>query len=540
MSESHHRTTVLPCVGADYAVSKPDILSRIERGEELCVKDCWEPPQTLNRDGPESPRTIQDGQELTQTHNTGSEEPLQAHIQDNEEPIQDCSKDSEELLKTCLKDGQEPTQTCITDSQDTPQTGIEDRQEPLQAPEEMDQMEEALGKDVRVEADMEFAVSNPDIPSQTETNEELSVQDSQEPPKLCIQDSQEAPQTLKKMDQKKEPLGKDEVAVKGGTKFPRVVMHVLSVSAQKEKLSREEHPDSEVEDDPADFGSEEVLLLENDKASEAASLPESVKVKEEGPMASQEASAPSPDSQVQKCPEGEQAKPKSKKKPSRYASNGLLMGDCRRGYVREWSHPCTECGKRFRLKINLIIHQRSHAKEGPYECTICEISFTDKKRLVLHQGIHMQERAFAAKVWGNTHPELRMGPRRKLCRSPHGSAQSLAYRTRPGGSWLGQAREELSRPYFSQQPMPSTQTRSVVKCNLCNKSLSCPSSLQRHLKTHAKDRPYCCSTCKKCFTRQTHLVRHEQIHERQKALQNQQPKAEQPLSAAATPSWPQL
>jgi len=60
-------------------------------------------------------------------------------------------------------------------------------------------------------------VSNPDIPSQTETNEELSVQDSQEPPKLCIQDSQEAPQTLKKMDQKKEPLGKDEVAVKGGT-----------------------------------------------------------------------------------------------------------------------------------------------------------------------------------------------------------------------------------------------------------------------------------------------------------------------------------
>uniref|UniRef100_A0A803YLM5 C2H2-type domain-containing protein n=1 Tax=Meleagris gallopavo TaxID=9103 RepID=A0A803YLM5_MELGA len=129
---------------------------------------------------------------------------------------------------------------------------------------------------------------------------------------------------------------------------------------------------------------------------DTASLPESVKVKEERPMASHEASAPSLGPEGQKCP-GEQAKPKSKKKPSRYASNSLLMGDCRRGYVREWSHPCTECGKRFRLKINLIIHQRSHAKEGPYECTMCEISFTDKKRLVLHQGIHTQERAFAAK-----------------------------------------------------------------------------------------------------------------------------------------------
>ncbi|POI25043.1 hypothetical protein CIB84_011206, partial [Bambusicola thoracicus] len=163
----------------------------------------------------------------------------------------------------------------------------------------------------------ELAVSSPDIPSQTEKNEELCVQDSQEPSKPCVQGSQEAPQTLKKMDQKKEPLGKDEVTLICGTKFPRVVMHVLSLSAQKKKLSREEHSDSEVEDDPAEFGSEEVLPLENEKASEVASLPENIRVKEEGPVASQEASAPSPDPQVQKCPEGEQAKPKSKKKPSR-------------------------------------------------------------------------------------------------------------------------------------------------------------------------------------------------------------------------------
>ncbi|NXU59778.1 ZNF74 protein, partial [Turnix velox] len=86
--------------------------------------------------------------------------------------------------------------------------------------------------------------------------------------------------------------------------------------------------------------------------------------------------------------------------------------------VREWSHPCTECGKRFRLKINLIIHQRSHAKEGPYD-----------------------------------------------------------------------------------------------KCPYCKKFLSCPSNLQRHLQTHSQERPFCCGSCQKCFTRRTHLTRHQLIHE---------------------------
>ncbi|NXK46769.1 ZN783 protein, partial [Chauna torquata] len=519
----------------DYAVSKPDILSRIERDEELCVKGCQESPQTCIQDGEKTPQTcIQDGQD-----------PLQTCTGDGQEPLQTCIQDGQEPLQMCIEDSQEPTQTCIGDGQESLQTSIKDGQEPLQAPEEMDEMEEALGEDVPMEADRDYAVSKPDIVSRVERDEELCIKDRQETLQTCIQDSQEPPQTPQEVEQKEEALGEHKVPVEAGSKLPIVVMNVMSLRARKQESSKEDQHETEVEEDPAKPGSEEGFLLENEKACEGAPPRESVKVKEMGPKALQEVSAPSPDLAIQKCPEGQQAKPRSKRKPNRYASSSLLMGDCRRGYVREWSHPCTECGKRFRLKINLIIHQRSHAKEGPYECPMCEISFADKSHLVLHQGIHTQDRAFAAKVWGNTHPELRMGPRKKLCGALCGSAHSLGNRTRAGRPWLGQTKEELdrgslSRAYFSQQPTPRTHTKHLLKCSLCDKILSCAFSLQRHLQTHSGMRPYQCTTCKKRFTRKTHLLRHKQIHERQKALESQRPKTVQPTTVTAVARRPHL
>ncbi|XP_027765592.1 zinc finger protein 30 homolog [Empidonax traillii] len=213
--------------------------------------------------------------------------------------------------------------------------------------------------------------------------------------------------------------------------------------------------------------------------------------------------------EIQKCPKNELIKAKGKKKPNRCETNGLLMGNCRRGYVREWCHPCTECGKRFRLKINLIIHQRSHAKEGPYECPVCEIGFTNKRHLDLHRSIHIKDRAFGAKVWGNVHPELRVRPRRDLC----GGTPGLGNGIHAGGAWLGQPKEEpdgggLPGAGTARPPNPK------MKCMYCKRVLSCSVSLQRHLRTHLRERPHCCSSCNKCFTRRTHLLRHEKIHER--------------------------
>nr|XP_048677924.1 zinc finger protein 14 homolog isoform X9 [Caretta caretta] len=119
------------------------------------------------------------------------------------------------------------------------------------------------------------------------------------------------------------------------------------------------------------------------------------------------------------------------------AQQRILMG--------ERKHICPECGKNFRSRSHLINHERIHTGERPYKCCECGKNFIRRSHLIRHQRIHTGE-----------------------------------------------------RPY---------------ECFECRKTFIYCSDLRRHQRIHTGQRPYACCECGKSFHQGSHLIYHQRIHQ---------------------------
>ncbi|XP_043363003.1 zinc finger protein 777-like isoform X4 [Dermochelys coriacea] len=162
---------------------------------------------------------------------------------------------------------------------------------------------------------------------------------------------------------------------------------------------------------------------------------------------------------------------------------------------------CAECGKSFRSRQHLTLHQRDHAGAGacllqpgesfilkhgpgphpgaqaggkPYKCSECERSFCHKSSLRKHHLAHTGERPYACTE----------------CRKSFKQRVSLVL----------------------HQRIHSGKSEGSFICTQCGRYFSHHSNLTRHLRIHTGERPYKCTECEKSFTRNQYLVEHQRMH----------------------------
>ncbi|XP_077110950.1 uncharacterized protein LOC143766848 [Ranitomeya variabilis] len=170
------------------------------------------------------------------------------------------------------------------------------------------------------------------------------------------------------------------------------------------------------------------------------------------------------------------------------------------------SFSCSECGKGFNQKWNLVSHQRTHTGEKPFSCSECGKCFNQKSNLVKHHRTHTGEKPFSCSECGKgfnqkwllfSHQRIHTGEKPFSCSEC--------------GKCFNQKSNLVSHHKTHTQEKP-------FSCSECGKCFNQKSDLVRHHRTHTQEKPFSCSECGKCFNQKCHLVSHQITHKEEKPL----------------------